>query len=262
MLPAAREGNLITANLKGKAVLVTGGASGIGLATVRQFAASGARVAVNFLPQDSAGHSVVEELRANKLDVLPAPGDVSDPIDAVRMTESAIAHLGRLDALVNNAGTPATAKTPIPFENLDEMTEEFWTKVLSTNLVGAFRCARAAASALKSSKGAIVNTASVAGLGRRGSSLAYAASKAGLINLTIGLARALSPDVRVNAVAPGLIETPWTEGWSAARKQQTADRTLLQRLGNPSEVAEAVFFLVAGARYINGQILVVDGGAN
>jgi 3-oxoacyl-[acyl-carrier protein] reductase len=114
---------------------------------------------------------------------------------------------------------------------------------------------------LREAKGAIVNTASVAGLGLRGSSIAYAASKAGLINLTRSLARALAPEVRVNAVAPGLVDTPLTRTWPNERKQATLDRTLLARLATPADIAEAMLFLVAGAAYMTGQTIVLDGGA-
>ena len=114
---------------------------------------------------------------------------------------------------------------------------------------------------LRASRGAIVNTASVAGLGRRGSSVAYSASKAGLINLTRSLARALAPDVRVNAVAPGLVATPWTEPWSEERKASTVGRTMLGRMARPEDIAETIFFLGAGAAYITGETITVDGGA-
>ena len=114
--------------------------------------------------------------------------------------------------------------------------------------------------ALKAAKGAIVNTASVAGLGRRGSSIAYGASKAGVINLTRSLARALAPQVRVNAVAPGLTETPWTNPWPEERKRFTLERVLLQKLAKPFDIAETMLFLAAGAGHITGETIVVDGG--
>ena len=177
------------------------------------------------------------------------------------MVKSAIEKLGRLDVLINNAGTPATTE-PIEFADLDAMTESFWQKILMTNLVGPFRCARAAASALKASRGAIVNTASVAGLGVRGSSIAYGASKAGLVNLTKNLARALAPEVRVNAVAPGLVDSPWTKSWPAERKQGIVDQTLLGRMATPADIAEAMLFLAAGAAYVTGETLAVAGGLN
>ena len=256
---------IISANLAGKRALVTGGASGIGLATVEALLRCGAIVAVNYLSGDARGPLVVEALAKNQGNVpngrvIAAPGDVADPKDAARMVARAIADLGGLDILINNAASPETIE-PIPFEDFDAMTEEKWERILTTNLVGPFRCAKAAASALRASGGAIVNTASIAGLGGQASSIAYAAGKAGLINLTRNLAKAFGPNVRVNAVAPGLTGTPWTDPWPAERKARSIENTALKRLVEPSDIAQAMIFLAAHPA-ITGQTLVVDAGRN
>lgn len=251
---------MISADMSGKRVLITGGGSGIGLAASRLFAHCGAKVAANILPGDEAAVARLADLAGQGLEIITVPGDIGVAAQADAMVGTAIATLDGLDVLVNNAGTTNT-REPIDFADLDAMTEEFWDKVMAVNLLGAFRCAKAAATALKASSGSIVNTASIAGLGVRGSSIAYAASKAGLISLTRSLARALAPKVRVNAVAPGFIETPLTQAWSKARKQSTLDRTLLGRLGQAEDIAEAMLFLAAGASYMTGQTVVLDGGA-
>jgi len=250
---------MITADLRGKAALVTGGASGIGLATVELLLLAGAKVAMNHLPDDSRARTEIERFQAHGYQVSGAPGDVSQPGEAEAMVKRAVDQLGGLDILVNNAGTPGT-RAPIEFRDLDAMTEGFWQTILSTNLIGPFRCSHAAAAALKQARGAIVNTASVAGLGRPGSSIAYGASKAGLINLTRSLAVALAPEVRVNAVAPGLVDSPWTESWPAERKRGYTDAAMLRRTCTPADIAEAILFLAAGGAMITGHTLPVDGG--
>ena len=250
---------MITADLSGRSVLVTGGASGIGLAAATRFAACGATVAINDRAENPALDVAVAALRDRGFDVMPAPGDVSDPHVAGSMVESAARAMGRLDYLLNNAGTSATA-TPIPPADLDGVTEELWNAVLETNLVGPFRCARAAASWLREAHGAVVNIASAAAFGRPGSSSAYAASKAGLVALTQRLAQGLGPQVRVNAIAPGYIRTPWSARFGERWERLSVERTALARAGEPDDIADTMLFLCAGAAYITGQTLLVDGG--
>ncbi len=144
--------------------------------------------------------------------------------------------------------------------NLDAIDEPFWQSVLSTNLVGPFRCTRAFAAALREAKGAVVNVASTAGLGLPGSSIAYGASKAGLINLTQNLARALAPNARVNAVAPGHVVTRWTDQWPQARRDYAAEKSLLKKVSQPGDIAAVIAFLCAGTDMITGQTIAVEGG--
>lgn len=248
-------------DLSGKTALVTGGASGIGLATTELLASCGATVAVNHLPDDPRADSEIARLKAAGLSIIGAPGNVSTEEGCNDMIATAVKELGGLDILINNAGTAATQE-PIPFENLDAMTSEFWDSILSTNLLGPFRCSKAAASALKANGGgAIVNTASIAGQTSVGSSIAYGASKAALINLTRNLARALSPDVRVNAVAPGFVRSPWTETWPDERRDKLINAALLKRCVETDDIAQAMLFLSSHPA-VTAQTLTVDCGIN
>lgn len=248
---------MISADLSGKRVLVTGGASGIGLATAELFAECGAQVVINDLPGNSELSAQTERLCNQGLTAFAEPADIGSDADIKSMVASAVSRLGGLDYLINNAGTPGT-KQPIPADHLDKQTSEFWEKILSVNLLGAFRCTAAAIDSLKRSQGAIVNTASIAGLVGAGSSSAYSASKAALISLTAEHARAFGPDVRVNAIAPGLVQSNWE--CSFDDQSATANRIPLKRSGQPEDYAETILFLCAGAGYITGQTIVVDGG--
>ena len=246
--------------LEGKTAIVTGGASGIGLSAVRLFARCGARVALNDRPDSPSLAGQVDNLGRQGLEVLAAPGDVGRPEEARRMVDDAVRSMGRLDYLINNAGGGFTEQA-IPPADLDSLTDDLWDRVLDVNLKGAFHCTHAASGHLQRVGGAVVNNASTAGLGiNQGSSIVYAASKAGLVNLTRGLAKALGPGVRVNAVAPGHIRTPRTDRLGEEHRQRSVSRTALQRAGTSEEVAEVMLFLCAGAGYVTGQTLVVDGG--
>lgn len=251
---------MITYDLKGRAALVTGGASGIGYATATLLARSGCAVAINHLADDPRGPEAVARLAAETgARVISAPGSVADAAGAAAMVEKAVADLGRLDYLVNNAGTPGT-RTSVAPQELDRLTEELWQAVIEVNLLGVFRCAKAAAPALRASRGAIVNTASIAGINSAGSSMAYGATKAGVISLTKNLARGLAPEVRVNAVAPGAVDSTWMIEWSNTERANSIENALLKRRCTPEDLAEVIVFLLAGAAMVTGQTIVVDGG--
>lgn len=179
--------------------------------------------------------------------------DVSQEDEAKRIVATAVERFGRLDVVVNNAGTTKR----VPLNDLDGADDELWQRILAVNLMGPWYMSRAATPALRETKGSIVNVGSVAGLIAGGSSLPYAVSKAALHHLTRTLAQALAPDVRVNAVAPGLVDTPWTAGWES--NQAIVGRTPLGRAATPEDIADAVVFL-ARAQFATGQVLAVDGG--
>jgi 3-oxoacyl-[acyl-carrier protein] reductase len=244
-------------DLNGKRVLVTGGAGGIGLGTVEAFLRCGATVAINDLPGEKLD-AQVERLNAAGHQVISAAGNIGEAETAADMVAAAIARMGGLDYLVNNAATPGTS-VPIMAGDFDRQTESFWNLLLNVNLLGPFRCTKAAATALKSSKGAIVNTASISAFGGGGSSSPYCATKSALVSLTREWARALAPEVRVNAVAPGMVDSDWMCRFEDSDFDWT-ERIPLQRSGLPQDYAEVILFLAAGAGYVSGQTLTVDGG--
>ncbi len=245
-------------NLQNKKVLVTGGASGIGLATVTAFARCGATVAINDLPGESL-ETAINLCLSKGYKVISASGDIGQAKQADEMIKAAIQNLQGLDFLINNAGTPATT-SPIAAADFDRQDDALWNTLLNVNLLGPFRCTKASSSALKESKGAIVNTASISAFGGGGSSSPYCATKAALVALTREWSRALAPEVRVNAIAPGLVDSDWMCRFEETELHFTAE-VPLKRQGLPDEYANAILFLAVGATYMTGQTLIIDGGA-
>jgi ketoreductase RED2 len=181
--------------------------------------------------------------------------DIADAEQARTLVDQTVRDHGRLDILVNNAGTTVV----IPHHDLDAATPEVWRRILDVNVIGTWQVTVAAVPHLRSSEdGVVVNVSSIAGHAATGSSIPYAASKAAVSHLTVLLANVLAPKVRVNAVAPGLVDTPWTADWDVVREFVRAQAPL-QRVGTPDDIAHVVLALV-GASYVTGEVVLVDGG--
>lgn len=241
-----------------KVALVTGSATGIGRACAQRFAANGFDVVVNYSKSEAEARETLQLVEACQVRGLLVQCDVGSDAAVRDMMTKVDAAFGRLDVLVNNAGTTWF----IDHKHLEELTEEKWDRILQVNLKGPFFCIRAAAPLMrKSGGGAVVSVSSVAGLSGEGSSIAYAASKGALNTMTKSLARALAPEIRVNAVCPGPVDTRWMRAVMTA--DDLAKRTAsypLQRPALPEDIADAVYFLATGTTLATGQCLVVDGG--
>jgi ketoreductase RED2 len=237
----------------GQTVLITGSSSGIGAATARLFAALGATVVINSSSSTEAGKAVAAELP----DASYVQADVSDQSQAQGLIDQVIADHGRLDVLVNNAGTTEV----ISHADLQAATPDIWRRIFDVNVIGTWQVTVAAVEHLRSSgQGQVINVSSVAGERPTGSSIPYACSKAAVSHMTRLLANVLGPDVRVNAVAPGLVDTPWTSDWTFVREFVTAQAPL-QRTATPDDVAEVILGL-ARSTYVTGEVVLVDGGLN
>lgn len=234
----------------GKVVLVTGSSSGIGAAAARAFDSEGASVVVNSSSSPEAGKAVATAL----VDGRYLQADIADPAACARLVEDAVSWKGRLDVLVNNAGVTKV----IPHRDLDAVSDEIFSRILEVNLLGTFRMIRLSVPHLRVTAGCIVNVTSVAGLRPTGSSVPYAVSKAALNHLTGLVANVTGPDVRVNAVAPGLVRTPWTAGWDELHAGME-HRAPAGRSAEPEEIA-SVILAVAASSYMTGEVVVVDGG--
>jgi 3-oxoacyl-[acyl-carrier protein] reductase len=242
------------------AALVTGASSGIGRAAAVALAAAGFDVAINYSRSEQAAKETAELAQAKGASTLLCPCDVSDDHAVRKMLAEVEEQFGRLDALVNNAGTT----TEIPPQDFEGLTAEIWDRVFAVNVRGTFQVTRAAAPLLKKTGGSIVNTASIVGLRPGPQPLPYAASKAAVVNLTKLLALNLAPEIRVNAVAPGWMHGEWMERMLKDKYDDLMARrakfTPLRRVATAEDVAEVIVNLITGNKFITGEVIVIDGG--
>tara|TARA_B100000579_G_scaffold298984_1_gene249044 strand:- start:502 stop:1269 length:768 start_codon:yes stop_codon:yes gene_type:complete len=243
--------------LEGKVSLVTGGSGDIGSAIAKRLGQSGSTVVITYVGAEDLANQTVDEIKAEGGNASALRLDQRDPNEIEAIISQVSQDQGRLDILVNNAAW----NIGIPFPNLEELTAEIWDRVLETNLRAPFLLARAAASLLKADGGGhIVNISSAGGISPGSSSIAYSSSKAGLNHLTRCLAVAMSPDVAVNCVAPGLVENTRMANRlpdavsNAARKQ-----AILGKVGQTEDIAEQVLTFVTSTS-VTGQTIVIDGG--
>jgi 3-oxoacyl-[acyl-carrier protein] reductase len=242
--------------LAGKVALVTGGATGMGRAIAELFAAEGARVAVNYRASADEAEAVAAGIRDAGGEAVAIQASVADEADVRRMVHEIDERWGRLDVLVNNAGWSRVT----PHADLDALTDEIWDRTLDTNLRGAFYCVRQCVPIMRRhGGGAIVNNTSSSAWHAAGSSIVYSASKAALGNMTKSLARALAPDIRVNAFAPGMVHTRFA-GWPEEAFEKAKHTTPLERIASAEEVAKVALFLAADATATTGTTILVDGG--
>lgn len=249
--------------LDGKVAIVTGSATGIGASAARKLAARGAAVVVNYSKSRAEAEATKAEIDSAGGKTLLVQADISSDEDCRRMAQETVAAFGRIDILVNNAGTSKF----VDHGNLEGLDLADWQRIYQTNVIGAFQMIRACVPTMKAGGfGSVVNVSSIAGVTGIGSSIAYAASKGAMNTMTISLARALAPEIRVNAVCPGFVGTRW---FADALGKETLDRMVaqqeatmpLKRAGMPDDVADTIlFFCTEGSRHITGEFLMTDAG--
>ncbi|MDW7675778.1 MAG: SDR family oxidoreductase [Bacillota bacterium] len=239
---------------KGKVALITGGGTGIGKATSLMLAKLGINVVINYSKSVKDAEATLEEVKKLGVKGMVYQADVSKDAENRKMVQDVISEFGRIDILVNNAGTTDF----VNLEDLEGLKDEYWDRAFDTNVKGLFTLSRACTAELKRNKGCVINVSSIAGITGRGSSIAYAASKAAALSVTRSLAIVLAPEVRVNAVAPGIVLTRWVAG-KEDHIEKLSGNTPLGRAAYPEDVAEVIVGLVK-SDYVTGQTIVIDGG--
>jgi len=251
-------------NLKGKAAIVTGSSTGVGAATAVMLAEIGCNVVINYTKSEKEAGETASACEKAGVETILCRADVSNDDDCLRMVAQSMDRWGRIDALVNNAGTTKFCN----HADLDGLSKEDFMNIYAVNVVGPYQMTRAVAPHMKKAgSGAIVNVASMAALTGFGSCIAYAASKGALVTMTLSLARALGPEIRVNTVCPGFIQGRWLmEGLGQERyeevKRLREDVAPLGATATAEAVAEAILYFICGAGIITGETLMVDGGGH
>lgn len=249
-------------DLEGGVAIVTGSSSGVGAATARQLAEKGCHVVINYAHNEDGARETQRACEALGVETLVLQADVAEDADCRRMVAEADGKWGRVDALVNNAGTTKFCN----HADLDGLSAEDFQHIYGVNTVGAYQMVRAVAPVMRrGGRGSIVNVASIAGVMGVGSSIAYAASKGAMITLGLSLARVLGPEIRLNTVCPGFIQGDWLEqGMGAENYARTKafleDNTPLQLTSTPDTVAEVIVYFLSGADTVTGETLLLDGG--
>jgi len=247
----------------GQVAIVTGSSSGVGAATARLLASKGCNVVINYSSKKQAAEQVAVQCREHGVEVLVAGADVALDDDCCSLVRQAMASWGRVDVLVNNAGTTKF----VEHHRLDGLDAADFQRIYGVNVIGAYQMTRAVNEIMQQQEtgGSIVNVASTAAITGIGSSIAYAASKGAMVTMTLSLARVLGPQVRVNAVCPGFIEGDWLrEGMGdekyTALMQANRDSAALNVNATPETVAEAILHFIVGPSVVTGETLIVDGG--
>lgn len=242
-------------DLKGKTAIITGGGTGIGRAAALMLAERGANIVINYSRSIESAEETQADIKKLGVDCMTVKADVSKDDEVRQMAKKAIERFGRIDILINNAGVTDF----VELNDLEGLKEEYWDRAFNINVKGVFFTSRACAEELKKNQGCIVNIASIAGLTGQASSIAYATSKAAVISLTKSLALVMAPEVRVNAVNPGIVLTRWVDG-KDDHVARYGDKTPLGRVCTPEDVAEVVISLITSAGLVTGQSLTIDGG--
>jgi 3-oxoacyl-[acyl-carrier protein] reductase len=251
-------------DIRGGVTIITGSATGVGAAAAKMLAQRGSNVVINYTKSEAEARETAAACEALGAEALLCRADVSKDDDCRRMAEAAMSKWGRIDALINNAGTTSF----VEHSNLEGLTADDFQRIYAVNVIGPFQMTRAVVPHMKAAgRGAIVNISSIAGVMGVGSSIAYTASKGALNTMTLSLARVLGPEIRVNTVCPGFIQGRWLRGglgdetYEAVKAQQERT-TPLRKAGTPEDMAQAAVWFIEGADLVTGEILIVDAGAH